>query len=123
MSTRPRDFWRRRYGWGCCLGGTYLVVALLSAAAHFADRHEYSIPLFVLVYASYPVYWVLSEPLKPQFVVLERLPQGEAIGLVILVGLTTLLYFGAGQLLSFLVKSVRQQLAPNEARNKKDGQA
>ena len=49
---------------------------------------------------------------------LERLPQGELVGFVILIGLTTLLYFGAGQLLAYFVKSARRWVVPDERSEK-----
>lgn len=112
MTTAPQLCWRRRYRWGLCAGSLYLGVALLSIAAHLADRHEYSLPLFVLVYASFPVYWLQAEVFKPQMAFLAGLPQGELIGFAILVGLTTPLYFGAGQLLRCLVRSRKPPSGP-----------
>jgi hypothetical protein len=114
MSTRTREPWRRRHRLGIYFASLYLVVAVLSTAAYLADKHEYSIPMFVLVYASLPVHWILSELFRPQMAVLERLPGGELVGLALLVGLTTLLYFGAGQLLDCFVKSARRWVAPDQ---------
>lgn len=114
MIASPRDSGRGRYRWGLGFGSIYLVVALFSASAYLADRHEYSIPLFILLYASFPVHWVLFGLCKPQMVFVERLPQGEFIGLAILVGLTALFYFGVGQLLALLVNSARRWVAPVE---------
>lgn len=114
MIASARDSWRLRYRLGIYFAGIYLVVAVLSTAAYLADKHEYSIPMFVVVYASFPVYWILSEIFRPQMAFLERLPQGELVGFVILIGLTTLLYFGVGQLLAYFVKSARRWVAPEE---------
>ncbi len=108
------DFWRLRYRLGIYFACIYLVVSVLSTAAYLADKHEYSIPLFVVVYASFPVYWILSEIFRPQMAFVERLPQGELVGFVILIGLTTLLYFGVGQLLAYFVKSVKRWVAHDE---------
>ena len=105
MITGPRESWYRRHRLGIWFAGSYLVVAVLSNVAYMIDRHEYSIPLFVLVYASFPVYWIGTEVLKPQMAFMEQLPQGELIGFAILVGLTAWLYFGVGQGLAYIIKS------------------
>jgi hypothetical protein len=94
---------------GIC--SVYVVVAVVSAAAYLADRHEYSIPMLVLVYASFPVHWILYEVFRPQLAFVERLPQGEIIGLALLVALTALFYFGVVQVLACSIKSARRWLA------------
>jgi hypothetical protein len=110
MSAGTRNSWCFRHRLACWIGSAYLVVAVLSTVAYLVDRHEYSIPLFVLVYASFPVHWILYEGFRPQMAHVERLPHGELIGLALLVALTTLLYFGVGQVLAFSIKSAGRWL-------------
>jgi hypothetical protein len=118
MIASTRGSCRLRYRLGIYFASSYLVVALLSTAAYLADKHEYSIPMFVVRYASYPVYWIQYDVFRPQLAFVERLPQGELIGFAILIGLTTLLYFAVGQLLACFVKSAGRWVAPG-ARNEK----
>ena len=114
MSANTCDSWYLRHRLAFWVGSAYLVVAGLSTAAYLADRHEYSIPLFVLVYASFPVHWILWEGLRPQMAHIERLPHGELIGLALLVALTTLLYFGVGEVLAFAIKSANRLRSPEK---------
>ena len=75
----------------------YALIALIASALYLTDRQEYSIPLFVVVYLSYPVYFLLFDLLKPHTAFIERLPGGELIGLALLILLTAALYFVLGQ--------------------------
>ncbi|WCJ58754.1 hypothetical protein NXS98_13650 [Fontisphaera persica] len=111
MTAGPHESWYRIHRLGVWFAGIYLMVAVLSSVACLMDRHEYSIPFFVLVYASFPVYLIGTEVLKPQTAFMQQLPHGELVCYAILVGLTTLLYYGIGQLLDFSLKSARRWLA------------
>lgn len=111
MSAGPRHSWLLRHRLALGAGGVYLVVAVVLTGAYLADRHEYSLPLLVLVYASFPAHWILYEVFRPQMAFVERLPYGEVIGLALLVALTTVLYFGASQVLACSIQSARRRLA------------
>ena len=111
MSAGTRDSWYLRHRLAFGAGGVYLVVAVLSTVGYLADRHEYSIPALILVYASFPVHWILYKGLHPQMAHIERLPHGEIIGLALLIALTALLYFGVVQVLACSIKSARCWLA------------
>jgi hypothetical protein len=111
MSARSRNFWYLRHRLAFWVGTAYLVVAILLATASLANRQEYSIPALVLAYASFPVHWIFYEIFRPQMAHVEQLPHGEIIGLALLISLTTLLYFGVGQVLAFFIKAARRWLA------------
>lgn len=111
MSASTRNSWYRRHMLACRIASVYLVVAVFSTVGSLVDRHEYSIPALILAYASLPVHWFLHEGFRPQMAHVERLPHGELIGLAIMVTLTTLLYFGVGQVLAFSIKCASRWLA------------
>jgi hypothetical protein len=111
MRAGTGNSWYFRHRLAFWIGSVYLVVAVLSTAAYLADRQEYSIAALVLAYASFPVHWIFSEGFRLQMAYVERLPHGEIIGLALLIALTTLLYFGVGQVPAFFIQSVRRWLA------------
>lgn len=117
MTAGTRNSWCRRHRLACWIAGAYLVVAVFSTVGYLADRREYSVPALVLAYASFPVHWVLYEGFRPQMARVEQLPHGELIGLALLVALTTLLYFGVGQVLAFSIQSVSRCLACEKQRH------
>lgn len=111
MSASARNSWYLRHRLAFWAGSAYLVVAVLLTVASLADRHEYSIPALVLAYVSFSVHWMLHEVFRPQMAHVEQLPHGEIVGLGLLISLTTLLYFGVGQVLAFCIKSAGRCLA------------
>ncbi len=82
---------------GVICAGVYLVIALPSSLLYLANPHEYSIPMLIVVYLSFPVQFILFEILKSQTAFIERLPGGEIISLGLLLALTASLYFLVGQ--------------------------
>jgi hypothetical protein len=111
MNAGTCDCWYLRHRLASRVGSAYLVVAVLSTAAYLVDRHEYSIALFVLVCASFPVHWVLYGVFRPQMAAVERLPYGELIGVALLIALTTILYFGTVHVLACAITCARRWLA------------
>ncbi len=96
----------RRLKWGIVFAGLYLLVCIPCTAAYLVDRHEYSIPLFTVYLASFPMHYLIFQVLRPFTLPLERLPYGEALGLSILLALTALLYFLIGQSAGWVVQSL-----------------
>ncbi len=66
--------------WGILFAGLYLVVSLPCSVAYLGNRHEYNIRMTIVYYASFPVYHVLFQTLRPVTLPIERLPYGEALG-------------------------------------------
>jgi hypothetical protein len=90
--------------WGAVFAGLYLLVSIPCAVAYLLDRHEYSIPMFIVVYASFPVHFLLFEVLRSVTIPIERLPCGEVLGVSIVVALTACLYFAVGQAVGWAVR-------------------
>ena len=92
---RRRDLspgWR----WGAVLAGLYLLVAVPCAALYLLDRHEHSIPMFILSRASFPMRYLLFDVLRTLTAPIGQLPHGEALSLGLLVMHSALLYFVLG---------------------------
>ncbi len=68
-------------------------------------RHEYSTPMLIVSYASFPVQFIMVDVLRPFTVQIERRPHGEVWFLSILLGITTLFYFFLGQCLGWVVRT------------------
>ncbi len=100
---KDRGFQRLR--WGCFFAGLYLLVSVPCAVVYQMHRHEYSIPMLVVSYASFPVQFVMVGVLRPFTAHIERWPHGEVWFLSILLGMTTLFYFFVGQSLGWVVRT------------------
>ncbi len=96
----------RGFKWGLIFAGLYLLVCIPCTAVYLVDRHEYSIPFFIVYVASFPTHFLIFQVLRPLTLPLERLPYGEALGLSILLALTALLYFLIGQSAGWVVQSL-----------------
>ena len=91
--------------WGVVFAGLYLLVSVPCAVIYLIDRHEYSIPMLIVSYASFPVQFVISDGLRPLTAHIGHWPYGEVWLLSILLGATTLLYFLLGQSLGWVVRA------------------
>jgi len=87
----------QRWKWGTWFAGIYLLVSTPCAIAYLLDRHEYSIPGFIVYYASLPTEFLLFQVFHPMMPHLERLPHGEALVLFVQLVVSTGLYFVVGQ--------------------------
>ncbi len=99
-----RSHFLHRLKWGLVFAGLYLLVCLPCAVAYLVDRHEYSIPFFIVYVASFPTHFLIFQVLRPVTLALERLPYGEALGLSILLALTALVYLLIGQSAGWVVR-------------------
>jgi hypothetical protein len=104
--------------WGILCAGIYLLVSIPCAGVYLADRHEYSIPLFIIYFASFPTHFVMFQVLRPVTLPLERLPHGETWGLLILLVFTALLYFFIGQCGGWLVRFFKGRLRSSQTESK-----
>lgn len=69
-----------RIKWGLIFSGIYLLVCIPCILIYLANRHEYSLPLLIVYYASLPTHYLLYEILYPVAHYLEQLPHGETLG-------------------------------------------
>jgi len=94
---------------GLIVASVYGVIAVTCSALYLLDRHEYSVPMFIVGYLSYPVHYVVFGLMRRQTLFIERLPFGEIIGLAILVVMTAVLYFAVGMGASALWRAARRK--------------
>lgn len=102
---------------GIFFAGVYLLVSVPCAVAYLVDRHEYSIPMFIVYVTSFPAHFLIFQVLRPVTLPLERVPYGETLGLLILLLLTASLYFAAGQGVGWLVRSLARRVKSRRAAN------
>ena len=112
QETKTGNSFFHRFKWGIVFAGTYLNVAIPCAAIYLGDRHEYSIPALIVIFSSYPVYFILFWVLRPLTLPLERLAHGETLILAILLLSTALFYFGAGQSVGWLFRRAARRARP-----------
>jgi hypothetical protein len=97
----------RQFRWGMLFASAYLLIAITCYALYRADRHEYSIPMFIFYYSSLPVYMLLAEVLKEirgSFIN----PGYSELFLVSLVCLfTAAIYFIIGQAIGWLLRNIK----------------
>ena len=96
----------QRLKWGFLFAGLYLLVSVPCAVLYQTHRHEYSIPMLIVSYASFPVHFIIVDVLRPFTAHIERWPHGEIWFLSMLLGVTTLLYFFLGQSLGWVVRAI-----------------
>jgi len=90
----------RRFRWGVLFALVYLVTAVVSYFLYRADRHEYSIPMFVLIYSSYPVYIILLEVLRSIY------SYSEALFVSLILFFSAVLYFAIGQAVGHFFRNI-----------------
>jgi hypothetical protein len=82
---------------GILFAGVYLLVSVPCAVAYLLDRHEYSVPMFIVCVISFPTHFLIFQVLRPITLPLERAPYDQALGISILLVSTAILYFAVGQ--------------------------
>lgn len=107
----------RRFRWGLIFASAYLLIALTCYVLYRADRHEYSIPMFIFYYSSLPVYVLFAEALKEirgSFIN----PAYFELLLVSLVCLfTAAIYFVIGQAIGWLLGNIKGFLRKTKTQN------
>ena len=92
----------RRFRWGLLFALVYLVTGLASYFLYQANRHEYSIPGFVFIYSSYPVYLILVEVLRP----IRSWAHSEALLVSLILLFSAVLYFAIGQAVGHFFRNI-----------------
>jgi hypothetical protein len=95
--------------WGILFALVYFIVALSCYLIYLSNKHEYSIPMFIFYYASYPVYVVCA--------LLLRIVQHSCfmffyyykklMPITTILFFTTVFYFGVGQGLAYMFSKLR----------------
>jgi hypothetical protein len=98
----------RRFRWGLLFAFVYSLIALSCYILYVRDRHEYSIPLFIFGYISFPVY-VVFEVFRP--FIITYLDRNEVVSVTVIVFLTAIVYFCLGEVLAYLLRTVGRYLA------------
>jgi hypothetical protein len=98
-----------RFRWGLLFASVYSLIALSCYILYVRDRHEYSIPLFIVVCLSFPVYVVFAEVLRPFLI--TYLDHNEAVFVMVIIFLTAIVYFCLGEVLAYLLRTVGRYLA------------
>jgi hypothetical protein len=97
-----------RFRWGLLFASVYSLIALSCYILYVRDRHEYSIPLFIFGYISFPVY-VVFEVFRP--FIITYLDRNEVVSVTVIVFLTAIVYFCLGEVLAYLLRTVGRYLA------------
>ncbi|MDH4241497.1 MAG: hypothetical protein OEW48_18210 [Phycisphaerae bacterium] len=103
----------RRFRWGLLFALVYLVTAVVSYFLYRADRHEYSIPMFIFIYSSYPVYIILVEVLRP----IRIWAHSELLLVSMILLFTTVLYFAIGQAVGNFFRNIIRDTGKIETRS------
>ena len=103
----------RRFRWGLLFALVYLVTAVVSYFLYQANRHEYSIPAFVFIYSSYPVYLILVEILRP----IRSWAHSELLLVSMILLFTTVLYFVIGQAMGCFFRNILREKRNAETRS------
>ncbi len=103
----------RRIRWGLLFALVYLVTGLVSYFLYQANRHEYSIPGFVFIYSSYPVYLILVEVLRP----IRSWAHSELLLVSMILLFTTVLYFAIGQAMVRFFRNIIRDMRNAETRS------
>ena len=103
----------RRFRWGLLPALLYVVTAVVSYLFYQANRHEYSIPLFVFVYSSYPVYLILLEVLQP----IRSWAYSEALMVSLIVLFSAILYLAIGQAMGHFLRNIIRGAGKTETRS------
>jgi hypothetical protein len=97
----------RRFRWGLLFASAYLLTALTCYVLYRADPHEYSIPLLIFYYSSFPVYVLFVKVLTEILMSFRNSAYFELL-LVVLVWLfTAAIYFVIGQAIGCLLRNIK----------------
>lgn len=99
----------RRFRWGIIFASVYFIVALSCYVIYSSDRHEYSIPMFIFYYSSFPVYVAFAEVLKAFRLLSGFIYFNELILVIMVLFFTTVLYFWIGQGLACVLSIFRKK--------------
>jgi len=99
----------RRFRWGIIFASVYFIVALSCYVIYSSDRHEYSIPMFIFYYSSFPVYVAFAEVLKAFRRLSGFIYFNELMLVIMVLFFTTVLYFWIGQGLACVLSIFRKK--------------
>ena len=113
---RRKQSFLRRFRWGILPASVHLLITVPCAIIYLTHPQEYSIPMFIAVYLSYPVYHVLFVVLRRQTLFIERLSHGETIAVAVTLTVTAIFYFAIGQTLAYILRKVKSSRASSGMR-------